>query len=493
MRRLVGLAVVGLATLAPAWANADDDQIAQDILQQLQVKKDDGLLKGFGIDLEVSNGTVKLKGQVASPSQQKLAVDVARHTAGVEKVVDELTVKKAQPTPAVSSVKLALVEDDDQAVSVPEFKPTGPQPMESHAMTSPMQAASPRQSTIPSQQKTPGKMNFFSNLSNGMSRAKGNKNVPESMPKPMSVRQVAHNDEGEAEQPQSNPAGGAGVDDDNIVRMIAQSLQREKAAGNLKGFNVDLNSRNGVVWVSGHVPNSEQHSRVIEIARRVKGVKQVVNDLKITNGERVGSVTHNDPSAPIPQGTGVAKRQVQPTPFVEAIPTPSSPRTNTAKAATAVQPAAPAQAPIAMQMVPVPMQMMQAPVGMYPQYAAQQQYAAMSQTPLAFAPSQAGRTAQASNMQPVMNEGGTPIPAHMPTPGVGIAPARYDHPNMPGYAWPSYAAYPNYAAVTYPKQYSPSAWPYIGPFYPYPQVPLGWRKVMLEWDDGWWFLDFKDK
>ena len=42
------------------------------------------------------------------------------------------------------------------------------------------------------------------------------------------------------------------------------------------------------------------------------------------------------------------------------------------------------------------------------------------------------------------------------------------------------------------QQYSPTAWPYIGPFYPYPQVPLGWRKVTLEWDDGWWFLDFKD-
>jgi hypothetical protein len=82
---------------------------------------------------------------------------------------------------------------------------------------------------------------------------------------------------------------------------------------------------------------------------------------------------------------------------------------------------------------------------------------------------------------------------HMPGSGVGIAPARYDHPSMPGYAWPSYAAYPNYAAVTYPKQYSPSAWPYIGPFYPYPQVPLGWRKVTLEWDDGWWMLDFKQR
>ena len=68
-----------------------------------------------------------------------------------------------------------------------------------------------------------------------------------------------------------------------------------------------------------------------------------------------------------------------------------------------------------------------------------------------------------------------------------------DHPQLPGYAWPGYAAHPNYAAVTYPKQYSPTAWPYIGPFYPYPQVPLGWRKVTLEWDDGWWYLDFNDR
>lgn len=72
-------------------------------------------------------------------------------------------------------------------------------------------------------------------------------------------------------------------------------------------------------------------------------------------------------------------------------------------------------------------------------------------------------------------------------------PAAYDQPHLPNYAWPSYAASPNYAALTYPKQYSPTAFPFIGPFYPYPQVPLGWRKVALEWDDGWWFLDFYDR
>jgi len=106
----------------------------------------------------------------------------------------------------------------------------------------------------------------------------------------------------------------------------------------------------------------------------------------------------------------------------------------------------------------------------------------MPQRPIPVAYMQAGAAGQP----------GAPIPAYVQGTGGGVAPARYDQPHMPNHAWPSYAAYPNYAGLTYPRQYSPTAWPFIGPFYPYPQVPLGWRKVTLKWDDGWWMLDFKD-
>ena len=81
-------------------------------------------------------------------------------------------------------------------------------------------------------------------------------------------------------------------------------------------------------------------------------------------------------------------------------------------------------------------------------------------------------------------------PAGPPAMGPG---AVYNQANLPDYAWPGYAQHPNYAQVAYPKDYSASAWPYIGPFYPYPQVPLGWREVELEWDDGQWYLDFHDR
>lgn len=61
-------------------------------------------------------------------------------------------------------------------------------------------------------------------------------------------------------------------------------------------------------------------------------------------------------------------------------------------------------------------------------------------------------------------------------------------PNLPPYAWPTYAPYNNVSRVAYPGAYPYNAFPFIGPFYPFPKVPLGWRKVTLEWEDGHWYL-----
>jgi hypothetical protein len=68
------------------------------------------------------------------------------------------------------------------------------------------------------------------------------------------------------------------------------------------------------------------------------------------------------------------------------------------------------------------------------------------------------------------------------------APNHLNPPRMPPYAWPTYAPYNNYSRVGYPSAYPYNAFPFIGPIYPFPKVPLGWRSVRLEWDDGfWWF------
>jgi BON domain-containing protein len=272
--------------------------------------------------------------------------------------------------------------------------------------------------------------------------------------------------------------------DQQIAQTIVERLQAQKKSGHLKGFSLDLQVESGEVWLTGRVSSQQQQALALDIARRVPGVKQVVNDITVDQtsasrnlfaslgGKVRQAVGQEDQQAPPAVGTGVEGG-------------------NAYYAGTAP---APIPAPIA---GPMPQQY----AGPLPQH-----YYARPNMPMAYAPARTiahqngggpgdvAGPADALGAGPVPGAiNGQPMPMHIPGSAIGMAPARYDHPHMPGYAWPSYASYPNYAAVTYPKQYSPTAWPYIGPFYPYPQVPLGWRKVTLEWDDGWWMLDFKDR
>src|SRR5262245_45678211 len=353
-------------------------------------------------------------------------------------------------------------------------------------------------------------------------------------------------------------ASSVRADDQQIAQQIIERLQAEKKAGSLKGFSIDLQVDEGTVWLTGRVASEQQQAKALDLARRVAGVKQVVNDLTVAeppsrpaavakatlpapaapnyaqeptpaaNQQELSSLVAAGPSAVqaavVPQENkpfspaqnsvlntvsktlmGAVHGNQQPTPVQRAsssqdVASPIGSGVDPSTASShrsvvqAAQPIAnvPQQFATANGMQPInpaapqmtaymPMQMPY----MVPVYAGSQM-----QVPLAMGPA---RTVQYVGGPVAPGGVGAPVPMYMPGSGVGIAPARYDHPTMPGYAWPSYAAYPNYAAVTYPKQYSPTAWPYIGPFYPYPQVPLGWRKVTMEWDDGWWFLDFKDR
>jgi hypothetical protein len=88
---------------------------------------------------------------------------------------------------------------------------------------------------------------------------------------------------------------------------------------------------------------------------------------------------------------------------------------------------------------------------------------------------------------PMAAPDGSPVPEGPAAMGAPIGAG----PSQPNYAWPSYAPTGNFSAVGYPTAYPWQAWPNIGPFYPYPEVPQDWRAVTLRWDDGIWWLDFK--
>jgi hypothetical protein len=295
-------------------------------------------------------------------------------------------------------------------------------------------------------------------------------------------------------------------DDKQIAETIVQKLNQEKKTGSLKGFSLDLQVEEGTVWLSGRVSSPEQQARALDIARRVSGVKQVVNDITVTTAPEPARLAGGSTSQSrnmlasmhLPaEPTAAAPAQQSATPLISGVPQQpvSTILAGRSEIGSGITPSASPTAPGVQQVAsrPLPTQPLMPntgygynPTQMAPAHA----HAHQSQVPMAYAP--ARYVSQEAYGHYGAEGHGGPVPMHTGG-GMGIAPARYDHPTMPNHAWPSYAAYPNYAAVTYPKQYSPTAWPYIGPFYPYPQVPLGWRKVTLEWDDGWWMLDFKNR
>jgi BON domain len=137
-------------------------------------------------------------------------------------------------------------------------------------------------------------------------------------------------------------------------------------------------------------------------------------------------------------------------------------RVSTMQEAPGVLPAVPPPAPLPAQMPQIQQQM---PMTLQPQM--------QSQIPM-----------HAGVPQTVFGEPQGATDAYGPMGGAN----EMGTPPLPGYAWPTYAPYNNYSRVAYPEAYPACAWPFIGPFYPFPRVPPGWRSVKLEWQDGhWWF------
>jgi len=69
------------------------------------------------------------------------------------------------------------------------------------------------------------------------------------------------------------------ANDDVIVDQV-----RVKLAGDaiVKGGGLAVDAKNGVVTLSGVVATSKQKDRAGKVAAKVKGVKQVVNNITIT-------------------------------------------------------------------------------------------------------------------------------------------------------------------------------------------------------------------
>ena len=298
--------------------------------------------------------------------------------------------------------------------------------------------------------------------------------------------------------------------DREIAQQVAQHIY---ASGQLQDYKVMVKYQDGTAYLKGEVSDSEQRDAAVRLASSSPHVNNVVNMITVAGKAASSPAPTMRPGAP-PAGLANTPqfRRPQPPvqqakPAIQRSQPPIRPVVHNSPQSRANVPTNPNHH------LSTPRPPMPAAAGIPPRQYPVSQVAAnvptnsvlRRVTPAPAPQALPQRVAQPmphgrpiANAVPLGIGGqpgafGAPVPAYMPQAGGPVSPVRYDQPHLPSYAWPTYAAYPNYAAVTYPKQYSATAWPYIGPFYPYPQVPLGWRKVSLEWDDGWWFLDFKQR
>jgi hypothetical protein len=232
-----------------------------------------------------------------------------------------------------------------------------------------------------------------------------------------------------------------------VANTIADHLRQN---ARLSGYRIDVIYQNGIADVYGAVSDQPQKDEALHIVQGVPGVERVRDHLVMS--APVAQVQANV-DVPMPRAVNGPQVPAGPMPGVPGAP---------------MMPGAPAMP--GMPMMPgMPGAMMPGMPG-----------AMMPGMPGAMMP---------GGYPGAMMPGGYPG-AMEPTPifqGAG-GPFTLPSANMPPYAWSTYAPYNNFSRVAMPTAYPPNAFPFIGPEYPFPKVPLGWRSVKLEWVDGhWWF------
>ena len=413
----------------PQSAAPDNQKLAEEAAANLRAAK----FSGFDIELEVQSGVCLLKGKIASQVQKDQATQVISKVPGIRTVNNQLVVLNRNPA---ASVQQAVASD----VTSNPVQQAGffSRPKQTRATKTQQRATTPQQATGES---------------------------------PQQVQQITHG--------------------------IAQAIQ----GSGVRGHDIDLRYKGGVATLLGKAQSPQDVARLTQVISRVPGVRQVNNQLRApgmnpasqTGGsnQRVAEQIAQALAANRLNGLDIEVR------YNAGKATLSGPIPHPQVAMIAHQLAASVpgvlQVDNRLQVVGMPGQpggfpgtghqgqnvmpvSHQAPGGMHPAMMAAGAMGGMAAGAMGMAPGGMGPGAG-----PRAHGAGNP--SHM----------AYDLPNLPNHSWPTYAAYPNYAQVSYPKEYSASAWPYIGPFYPYPQVPMGWRQVQLEWDDGAWNLNFRPR
>jgi osmotically-inducible protein OsmY len=461
----------------PQSAAQDNQKLAEEAASNLRAAN----FSGFDIEIEVQKGVCLLTGKIADQKQKDQATSVISRVPGIRTVNNQLVVLNGRGPASEPEfpVKQAVARDvTSNPIQQAGFftRPKQTRPLAGRQQPAAGQPASRSESPQQIKQITTqiasaigqsGLRGHKINLryGGGVATLMGAAQSPQDVARLTQViarvpgvRQVNNQLHAPGMAPPVQQASGnSGSSNQQVAEQIAQAL----AANRLSGLDIEVRYNGGLATLSGPVPHPQVVMIAHQVAASVPGVLQVDNRLTVP-GMQAGMQGQGYPGPGQPAGyPGPGQPAGYPGPRQPAgYPGPGQPA------------GYPGPGPQNPNVMPVSHQMARPP---HPAMMAAGAMGGMA----------AGAMGMAQGNGPGAgpHAHGTGNPSHL----------AYDLPNLPNHSWPTYASYPNYAQVTYPKEYGASAWPYIGPFYPYPQVPLGWRQVQLEWDDGSWNLNFRPR
>lgn len=177
----------------------------------------DDIVKAYQVDVTTHDGVVTLSGDVETSAAREQAVKLARETAGVREVVDKLHVSEASATSGLIDRGVSTEPENDRSALKDDH---------------------------------PGVVDRAEQAT----RKAGDK-----------AEDVARR-------------AGAVVTDAALTTAVKTKFIADTAVQALK---IDVDTKNGVVTLSGTVPSRAEANRAVMLARNTDGVKSVVNKLHV--------------------------------------------------------------------------------------------------------------------------------------------------------------------------------------------------------------------
>lgn len=263
---------VNTATPAPAGAETTDDGVTTSVQARYY---DDDQVRGRNVAVVTQAGVVTLRGQVESEAARQRAVALAREVQGVKDVRDELSVRTADTADRTGAGPAAAAERDA----------TGTAGRDDETITPGWITAQIQAQYFINPEVKPWNVDVTTG-SDGVVTLEGQ--VEEAADRTEAVRIAREikgvtrvedrlRVKGEASGTASEPAGLERPD----VWLTAKVQSKFFLDDLVKLRNIDVETQNGRVTVSGTVASEAERRQAVALARTTEGVRDVTDRLKV--------------------------------------------------------------------------------------------------------------------------------------------------------------------------------------------------------------------